>query len=74
MSKEVTYQLIKMVKNADYVLGDKTKPEYVQYGEAETKKAYFEEVIDATRTDLWPETIDNTYKFENRCDPTSISP
>lgn len=70
----MSYQLIKMVKNENFVWGEAGAPEYIQYGEAETKKAYFEEVVDATRSDLWPENLGDNYKFEHRCDPTKIEP
>lgn len=74
MTDGPAYNVIKMVKNVDFVTGVDPDPahEYVQYGTTDQYKAYFEEVIDATRTDLWQEIPE--YTFENRCVPPMLQP
>lgn len=74
MTDGPAYNVIKMVKNVDFVTGVDPDPahEYIQYGTTDEYKAYFEEVIDATRTDLWQEIPE--YTFENRCVPPMLQP
>lgn len=73
-TKTTSYQVVKMVKNEAFVFGDVSQPEYIQYGDVDTRQALYEEVVDATRSDLWPEILGDNYKFEHRCDPTSLVP
>lgn len=74
ITETTSYQVVKMVKNEAFVFGDVSQPEYIQYGDVDTRQALYEEVVDATRSDLWPEILGDNYKFEHRCDPTRLVP